>query len=607
MFPIVVNDGKQKLPDDDICYIVAKEGVFLKKKIGVMESVAPVKNISILNSVASMARMHINPIPAQTGAKILEFFKEVYSEYRGEAIVLLFYNETTGKYRVVPPHQKVTASACDYNRGITVKGFTMIGTIHSHANFSAFHSGTDDDDEKTFDGLHITYGHVTSEECTISASIVANGFRFMVDPEDYMLGVKKTADDEVEDRYITKVYKYVAGKMVVDKEASTKSVHSRRKFDKRYIFTASESKRKFNPKWMNNVERGTYVYTYSGYGYGAGNYWSGRNRSKYTGAWGSRFDADAWKDAYGIYGQKQLTGSPPKTGTTKTGTKVPDVDPKNPCLSCVNRNIKIMDEYEGIEYEDEMYQCLKCGVIISSDDVDIKCPTCKTDKYLDIIDEKDLIDNHVAGTPPTIDDSDVKGKVAINQPDQQGFHTCEECNNTFLKLSIDENCPHCSTPLPDETSVMTWECPYCQGVFTEMQMPDENKCPHCLGIIDLGIDKTYADTSKCDKLICPKCKTACLITGLKERKKCFKCDNEFPFEMESEKETDEEVQMRTDSGSFLDQTDEEHQQILDAAAEADKNLERIPDPQIDKKSISIIDRMKRVFGAGGKDNDPTIH
>jgi CRISPR/Cas system-associated exonuclease Cas4 (RecB family) len=43
MFPIVVNDGQTEFPDADIYYIVCKEGVYLKKRLGVMESTANYK------------------------------------------------------------------------------------------------------------------------------------------------------------------------------------------------------------------------------------------------------------------------------------------------------------------------------------------------------------------------------------------------------------------------------------------------------------------------------------------------------------------------------------------------------------------------------------
>jgi hypothetical protein len=44
--------------------------------------------------------------------------------------------------------------------------------IHSHADFQAFHSGTDDHDEKTFDGFHMTIGHVNEDQRSHSARLM---------------------------------------------------------------------------------------------------------------------------------------------------------------------------------------------------------------------------------------------------------------------------------------------------------------------------------------------------------------------------------------------------------------------------------------------------
>jgi len=611
MFKVVVNDGTQELPDDDIYYIVAKEGIFLKKKIGVMESIAPVKNISILESASTMARMYVNPIPAQTGAKILSFFREVYRQFRGEAIVLLFYNEETGKYRVVPPHQKVTAAACDYNRGVTIEGWTMIGTIHSHANFSAFHSGTDDADEKTFDGLHITYGHVTSDEFTLSASIVANGHRFMVEPEDYMQGIEKTKDVDVKEvKYTTKVYKADAnGKMVLDEKASSKSAYQTRKLDKRYIFKVAESKRQFNPKWMDMVEKGTYTYNYGGmYGdWRSGNYWQGQRGMYKNGrwnGWGGNYDRNAWSQA-GRYIAPGAQNQSPKTTTVKPGVVVKTDDKAetcnsaNPCLSCKHREIKIMNEMQGIEFEEEMYHCEKCKVIFTTTDADAKCPTCKKDEHLTLIDENDLKDNHIEGAPM----DDIEQHAALNsaqsmeQPDQQGYQTCLECGNTFLKLSTDECCPYCSTLLPDTvTDEIEWICPYCQDTFTESEMMIPGQCPSCNGPVELtspSNDEEY--------LICPKCNEENSITSIERIGACYVCGHPI-----KSGELELEQQMQKDSGSFLNQTDEEHEAVLKAAAEADKTLERIPDPEKPgtSKPLSLMDKMRKVFGGSGND---TIH
>jgi hypothetical protein len=583
-----------------------------------MESIAPVKNISILQSINTMARMYINPLPAQYGAKILEFFKAVFEKFGGEAIVLLFYNEKTGKYKIVPPTQKVTAAACDYNRGVTVEGFTMIGTIHSHANFSAFHSGVDDADEKTFDGLHITYGNVRSEEFSLSASIVANGSRFIVNPEDYMLGLSKTKDvDEKEVHYSTKIYKFdpKTSKMVLDEVASSKSAYSQRKLDKRYLFNVPASKRQFNSKWMSLVERGTYTYNYSGYAAnwrGQGRYAHGRygHGSRWNGSrwnnWGGHYDSDLWKQAGRfVGGQKQIpfVGTGPVTPpAVVTSEKEKDCELSNPCLSCKNRGFKIINEIEDVDYQEEMYHCEKCKVLFTTTDAEPKCPTCKTDMYLNYIDEKDLKNNHSVGDPQFIDN----GGAALNSaqsmelPKQQGFMQCLECENSFLGLSSDECCPHCQTLLPDTVKVsddddIEWQCPHCRNYFGEDDMLNANECPWCYGLVDLLFDEPE------EKMKCPSCGTEFLV---EEQGTCPKCQMIFSVQM-----IDSLNQSRADSGTFLDQSDEEHQAILDAAAEVDRRLERIPDPEKGPNqpkpfSQTIIDKMRKVFGGG---NDGSMH
>ena len=122
MFKVVLNDGQTEMPEDDIYYVIGKEGVFLKKTLGIMDSLAPVKQISTLQPVAASARMHISKIPGPKFAKVIEFFKAVYKEHYAEAIVLLFYDEQKQTHHIIVPHQKVSGGSCDYNRGITIEG-----------------------------------------------------------------------------------------------------------------------------------------------------------------------------------------------------------------------------------------------------------------------------------------------------------------------------------------------------------------------------------------------------------------------------------------------------------------------------------------------------
>lgn len=139
-------------------------------------------------------------IPADTIKWVMKYFQMIYDEHGVEAAVYLMLNTTTKDWFVlcVPqldcsgasvsyllpkaPDTNITGSdarlyeACfkDKNAAALMAtalkqyedalhdGYQIAGTIHSHCNFGAFHSGVDDRDELGFDGLHITIGNVRS-------------------------------------------------------------------------------------------------------------------------------------------------------------------------------------------------------------------------------------------------------------------------------------------------------------------------------------------------------------------------------------------------------------------------------------------------------------
>ena len=259
MFPIYLYEGEE-LPTDEICYLIAKQGIFLKKKVGLVESLTKVDKISILNELKPWAKMDLPKIPGIYTAKIISFFKAVVAKFGGEANVLLYYNEQEKKYKLAIPSQEVSGAACDYKiEGTSIPGYNLVGTIHSHARMSAFHSGTDDNDEKNFDGLHITIGHLTDDFPSISASIVVNSFRVIVDPCDYIdkcVTVKMKQKSFVSSNYGTKTYKYVDGKMTLV-EPSLSTI----RYDERYNILVSESQKQFNKKWLKKVSRKVYTPT----------------------------------------------------------------------------------------------------------------------------------------------------------------------------------------------------------------------------------------------------------------------------------------------------------------------------------------------------------
>lgn len=199
MFNVYLDDGNIDVSKlDDICYIINKDGTFLRKKVGITDALIKVNNISHLpSSISTFGKINIPIIPQDHFSKVVKFFNWAYKKYNGESVVLIYYNVDTNDFDIFPTDQEVSSASANYTKdGLSHKGYLLVGTIHSHANFGAGHSGVDNDDELNFDGVHITVGNVDDTYQTISCSIVINGQRFMYDPEEYIDGVVKVNYNE---------------------------------------------------------------------------------------------------------------------------------------------------------------------------------------------------------------------------------------------------------------------------------------------------------------------------------------------------------------------------------------------------------------------------
>ena len=186
---IYINNGVD-IPQDETCYIIAKGGIYLKKKLDLIESLTPVDKISLLEDIPTFAKINIPIISTKMFGNILGFFKEVYRLYKSEAIVLLFYNKNKKSYKVFVPEQEVSRASLSYETTKTIKDHILIGSIHSHGSMTAFHSGTDVGDEAKFDGLHLTIGKVDETLFDVCGSIAVNGMRVPISPEDYIHGLE---------------------------------------------------------------------------------------------------------------------------------------------------------------------------------------------------------------------------------------------------------------------------------------------------------------------------------------------------------------------------------------------------------------------------------
>lgn len=126
-------------------------------------------------------------IPLRLFVQIEEFFKAVYVKQKSEALVLLYYHDATRQYKAVVVEQQALGLHVDgLGKDIPAPdaGWIFAGDIHSHANVSAFHSGTDDKDEQFKDGIHITIGNVDGDNLSYSFSITNAGQRTMLRRSD---------------------------------------------------------------------------------------------------------------------------------------------------------------------------------------------------------------------------------------------------------------------------------------------------------------------------------------------------------------------------------------------------------------------------------------
>jgi hypothetical protein len=147
-------------------------------------------------------------ITRQALMEVESFFRAVYAQFQGEAIVFLYFSPVDGgKWRFTAIPQKVSPTHLDWETpGAAPNGWYLAGSIHSHNVMSAFHSGTDNADELGWDGIHVTVGKILSPHAEYAASVVIDGQRFEVEISDL---VEPAVDVAFPDAWMGQVSKYI--------------------------------------------------------------------------------------------------------------------------------------------------------------------------------------------------------------------------------------------------------------------------------------------------------------------------------------------------------------------------------------------------------------
>jgi len=267
---LINDEGKLNIPPDETCYIIAKGGIYLKKKLDLVESLTPVDKISFLEDMPTYASLDIPKIPARQFGSIVGFFRKVESMYKSEAIVLLYYNKSKKTYRIYVPKQEVSGASLSYTGEHTIKDHILIGSIHSHSSRSAFHSGVDVGDEEKFDGIHMTLGKMDNANFfDLCGSIAINALRVPISPEEYVDGLEVREFTNYFPHMFRPSFEEVDGEKIYSKNVKSSSGYDLVQKDGINPYW-------FNKEWLKQVEEKKY--SYSGY-----DYWNSYNSNGYGG------------------------------------------------------------------------------------------------------------------------------------------------------------------------------------------------------------------------------------------------------------------------------------------------------------------------------------
>jgi hypothetical protein len=195
---IVIDESLGSVPESlNSGCVLAANGLFLLRRLrlGELPFIQAVQKVGpgydapgMLPFIAQELALAVPKIGRQQFLQVEAFFRKVYTQFHGEAIVFLYFTPSNGgKWQFTAIEQKVNQAHLDWvSPGPAPRGWYLAGSFHSHHTMSAFHSGTDDNDELGWDGVHVTVGKILSPHPEYAASVVIGGQRFKVSIDDFM-------------------------------------------------------------------------------------------------------------------------------------------------------------------------------------------------------------------------------------------------------------------------------------------------------------------------------------------------------------------------------------------------------------------------------------
>jgi hypothetical protein len=182
LFPIVAVDESTAEEVVLPAFIVARDGLYLRKHSLLGTSQVHVDGARHLPEASEYLEYELPKLPAELMGQVVGFFAAIWRTWHSEAMVLLTWDGSA--FGLIVPEQQADWGSVQHRLkpADVPAGVQLLGTIHSHADMTAFHSGTDEIDEVDVDGLHIVVGEVDRDRPSFSAAVVIDGRRFSAAP-----------------------------------------------------------------------------------------------------------------------------------------------------------------------------------------------------------------------------------------------------------------------------------------------------------------------------------------------------------------------------------------------------------------------------------------
>ena len=174
-----------EIPDEDTIFYVASQKGWIINTPTLFGNARVLSNEhpSHLPELKESFILNDLKLPVHILTQFHDFARKNFEATGAECSAYITCNPETSIFRLFIPEQYVSHTSVNHklDAGAVRAPYQTVGTIHSHCDFGAFHSGTDTHDMGKMPGLHITIGHVDRDDPEFVFALAVSNAVFAVE------------------------------------------------------------------------------------------------------------------------------------------------------------------------------------------------------------------------------------------------------------------------------------------------------------------------------------------------------------------------------------------------------------------------------------------